>query len=94
MLVFGAGDPGSVLHAKLMATHSSMIDTPCCKRALYGALTKWTPVGMLDTVRDRSPDCGRCAPEIDGHTQLYDRYALLHVGSLWCRHKMDTGGCA
>ena len=73
MLVFGAGDPGSVLHAKLMATHSSMIDTPCCTWALYGAVTKWTPVGVLDTVRDRAPDCAVVHPKLMAtHTSVVD----------------------
>ena len=73
MLVFGAGDPGSVPHAKLMATHSSMINTPCCKWALYGAVTKWTPVGMLDTVWAGSPDCAVVHPKLMAtHTSVVD----------------------
>ena len=53
VLVF-AGADGSVLHPKLVATHTSVIDAPSCDFAFDGAITKWTPVAMPDAVRDSS----------------------------------------
>ena len=63
----------AVVHPKLMATHTSVVDTPSCNWARYGAVTKWTPVGMHDTVRDGSHDGALVNPKsVTTHLSVTD----------------------